>query len=422
MARKFSISEISRAWLAKVLRNPGHMPLPISYDSAGVTVTPQIPYPRLRQDISDQPLSTRRGLDPRDDAPFYETDRDRLMALYAAEIAALPDNARNAEFLYADLQAIAPAGLAAVHDNPLLETEIVVHYNAVPWRLPNGLRDHAEAAVALFQERGRLNRDPVTGAWENVVTPRLTRREGAVFHCQAARYFDQVGTNVTVDWNSGKRPMGSAFLRDGPERPIAGRLVPLETSVLANTFGTAVVFYDRDLRNVFFRSRNTQRTETIRETGFHCTVSGVLEPKRDRAAGIAASGRYNSGFFRAGTEYEIERETGLGPQDYLLFPVAYARELARAGKPQLFYVAISLVEAAVFRDGLRRAKERDEFLEYRDGEQTSNALIDSLRPSAFTYEAWANAILAEDFLRANEERLRGQVAAALAARAKDPQP
>jgi hypothetical protein len=283
--------------------------------------------------------------------------------------------------------------------------------------MPNDLRAHAEASVDLFKKRGRLNRDPATGEWENVLTPRLARRDGAVFHCQAARYFDQVGTNVTIDWNSGKKPMGSAFLRKGPEHPVKHRLVSLEKSVLANTFGTAVMFYDRDLKTVYFRSRNIQKSETIRETGFHCTVSGVLEPKADLTTGITASGTYDSAFFRSGTEYEIWRETNLRPGEYLLFPLAFARELARGGKPQLFYVAIALVDNATFKDGLRKAKERDEFLEPRDGDQTPSDLVDSLHANAFTYEAYASALLSLDFLRLNEAKLRERIASALSMRA-----
>lgn len=424
MPGKFSIIEKSRAYLAKVRSNPGYVSLPIGVDQAGVTITPTVPYPRLLQTVTDVPLSTRRGTKVEPDLPFYESDPERIAAMYAAALAAVPANARNAHLLYADLQAIQPPGLEAIFPDALREEEIRVTYSAVPWRMPNALKAHAKAAKELFIQLKKLNVDPVTGEVENNATPRLNDRQGSHFDCQLARYLDQVGTNITVDWDSGAKPMGSDFLRQGPERPQSGKLPALTGSVLANTFGTAVMFFHRDLKSIVYRCRNVAKTASVQERGFHCTVSGVLEPiksfvpptdrdpKKPTQKTLLGSGVHDSSFFRGGTEYEIYQETGLVPGEYLLFPIAYARELPRAGKPQLFYAAIALVDQQTFKDRLMRAAEREEYVGDADGAARSTDLLQDLLPEAFTYEGWACAELAETFVRVNEARLTELVAGA----------
>lgn len=85
-----------------------------------------------------------------------------------------------------------------------------------------------------------------------------------------------------------------------------------------------------------------------------------------------------------------------------------------AGKPQLFFLAISLVDDGTLREGCLTAKEASEYVLQDGGDFFGGLrLPQETDPDLYTYEGWACQILAEDFLSANEALIRKEVAQAL---------
>lgn len=164
---------------------------------------------------------------------------------------------------------------------------------------------------------------------------------------QKASYLDQVGTNITCSV-----PITSA--NNQTFRQIdssCGKLKPLSECVSANTIGVAALFVDARGEGILrwrkFNPEKQRKDSELRkfgamQEGWHCTSSGVLTWS-DIEKGLSVSATESAGVvagFHFGMQREIERETGLRPDEYDLHLFAYARELKRAGKPQLFFVAI----------------------------------------------------------------------------------
>ena len=348
-----------------------------------------------------EPDETRIGCSPRDTSPFYQMDARKLRKIYHGETG---EYERRNDMLYADLTGFALDGMVPVANQNLSANEAKVDFLATEYHVPSSLAPHAKSAVDCFKALGKISKDKVTGDWENNLTVRLKSREGAVFTCHKADYFAQVATNLTMDWASDKLPDRAWTLRSGVERPKDGKLVPISESILANTFGTAIMFYDRELKGPLVRYRR-KGMGSIDHEALHCTVSGVLKVN----PGIMP-GSHGLEFFRYGTDAEIMDETNLKTEQYLLFPMAFARELPRAGKPQLFYLAVSLVRDSEFREECKKAWERHEYVETNvQAFFGVDSTADLNNHRKFTYEGWACRCLARDFVEANRGALRQRV-------------
>jgi hypothetical protein len=178
---------------------------------------------------------------------------------------------------------------------------------------------------------------------------------------QPASYFDQVATNLTADWASGL--LGRAT--DTPriaDRSGESPLSSLKDSVLANTLGIAAMVLDRDSR-FLIRIRSSKVAIMNRRVGqFHCSASGAFAlPDLPGAAT-----QLDFSVFENRMLAEIAAELGLAPGEISIFPLAFSRDLVRAGKPQLFYLArtdLSFEELEVRAAG---AQESWEFLRRED--------------------------------------------------------
>lgn len=190
---------------------------------------------------------------------------------------------------------------------------------------------------------------------------------------QKASYLDQIGTNITCSV-----PIAAANNQTFREiDSISGQLKPLSDCVSANTIGVAALFVDARgeglLRWRKFNPNKQHKDSELRkfgamQEGWHCTASGVLTWS-DIENGLSVAPNESAGVvagFHIGMQREIQRETGLRPDEYNLHLFAYARELKRAGKPQFFFVA-ALKEGSV-RSIPGIIKERDpvEREEYKD--------------------------------------------------------
>jgi hypothetical protein len=355
--------------------------------------------PRVKLDFSRKGLiwPERTGSNPEDHSHFYNSEFTRLYEIYFGYIDSFE---YKYSLLYADLLAIKPSGFNAITKRCVEQDKITVSLDGSPYSIPPKIRSHGKEALRFFQETARLKKLE-TGEWENNIAFRVTQfSDSGVVECSFAMYFDQLSTNLTVDWASGKLDKKSATIRSTVEAPVGGRLHSLENSILANTLGTAVMFYDGNLEPMIRVRAKT--LASIAGGGLHCTVSGVLEPMNELTPGS----NYSFDLFLPGTEHEIRRETGLEPDQYLLFPVAFARELPRAGKPQLFWIAISLVDAEYFRKSCSEAEEASEYIVDEKATQLPDQLRDEEEFLAgFTYEGRASFEFGRRFVVANRAEL-----------------
>ncbi|MCV2894583.1 hypothetical protein [Lentibacter sp. XHP0401] len=341
-----------------------------------------------------QAVQQREGLSETDATPFYESDYTRLRSLYNGY-----DRSPLffAELLYEDVVYFRPEGYAAISSDAINPENLKVIVTPLSYRLPQKLRAHTEAMVQFFKETRRLNWDSATNTYENNRTARVDAFdiENTTLTLSEASYFDQIGTNLSVDTNSGKLPHGMASIRHGFEPPVDGRLPPLTHSGLANSLGVAAMVFTPDFATQLLRVRSS-RLASIAHRALHCTVSGVYElPNSVKKGDIT-----DFSALEAGMQLEMRMELGLEPDEYDLFPVAFARELPRAGKPQLFFVARSKLPLEELKLRSAKAKESNEFISEADKPFHDLSSGEFTRES-FTYEGWACVHFANQFLEAN---------------------
>ncbi|UWQ05593.1 hypothetical protein [Aliiroseovarius crassostreae] len=388
MPRKSFINGAPRAWLRKNIRALKEIGVSASGPRATISIS-----------ASDEPKETRVGQDLSDKAPFYEMDRKRLRGYYFSYKPSLEESH---QLLYAETLTFKQENVHPIllsHSVDLNDFEVTL--DAVRFSIPRRMIDYASKAVDLFKRAGKINYDAATSTYENNESLRVSSlTPDGKMTCQRATYFDQIATNLTLDWASGILPDGAFTIRSEIERPVDGALPAFSHSILANTLGTAVLFYSKDLQKAFIRTRSDAMA-SIAQQRPHCTVSGVLEVKPG-----AAPGKYGFEFFEYGTRLEIRKETGLDEDQYLLFPVAISRELPRGGKPQLFYVAVLLVGEADFEIACSQAEEKSEYVAKQDGTFFSeDNVVPSQIADYFTYEGLAAIVFADMFVEANKDHL-----------------
>ena len=190
-------------------------------------------------------------------------------------------------------------------------------------------------------------RDPTLAAFEIDDTIRVRSLTHEAFEIERATYLDQLATNIWPD----RIPLGrTETLRQSETN--TGRLPTLSPdSCFANTLGAALVLIDKSgIPLLRFRGRpgDTQERQegsrlAVMEKGWHCAASGVTTWQDLNWSEAPATGldtQWLIGGVERGMWRELEEETGLLPSDGItMIPLAFARELKRAGKPNFFFVA-----------------------------------------------------------------------------------
>lgn len=303
---------------------------------------------------------TRSGVDASDrDTPFLNNDIASLVAFYykyehgkeykygrAPYAETIPLKRGEKGFSYgADM-------------NDLSITVLDVAY--VP---PEHMKEHCDAAIDLFKKLGRI-RHSESGQWENEDALRITEwnKPNNSVTLQRATYFDQVGTNLTLDWAS--RLLGgdeTHTLRNNVERHDGGSLQALKDSALANTLGVAAVLVNPDTEEILIPIRGNEQAVMSEGSGlFHCSASGVFH----WTDANAHPKELNFDFFEAGIKREIKTELNLERDEYELIPLAFSRELVRGGKPQLFFIAKTHLGMEEVSKRMEDATERWEFIDH----------------------------------------------------------
>jgi ADP-ribose pyrophosphatase YjhB (NUDIX family) len=153
---------------------------------------------------------------------------------------------------------------------------------------------------------------------------------------QKAWYYDQACSNLVMDFKTDK--LGDSInLREYLIKKYKkGYLPPLKTKLLANTIGIACVLMRKTDNGIipYLVHRNksiikkSKDNLAVFEGGIHCSASGVLEWESSNIQNII------EGMYR-----EVEEEIGLKKEDIdFLVPISLNRELARGGKPQIFFI------------------------------------------------------------------------------------
>lgn len=275
------------------------------------------------------------------------------------------------------------------------------------YRPPDILEKHYEGAIALFKDLNKIRWDEDEEKWENNNCLRIAEWnvEKKVVTVQPATYFDQVGTNLTIDWASGLLDENTmSTIRNDIESHDNCALPKLNTSVLANTLGVAVVLVNTDTIEVLVPIRGSEQAIMADGKGqFHCSASGVFE--LDNFPSETKDLTFD--VFMRGMEKEIEEEIGLTNDCYSLVPLAFTRELVRGGKPQLFFIAKTNIDIRSIKSTMKDAQDNWEFINGEDlpiDSPLRKHLDSPLKApqEMFSYEGWMALKIALAYLYKDE--------------------
>ena len=203
---------------------------------------------------------------------------------------------------------------------------------------------------------------------------RLARYEAPTLWVQPCPYSDGVKSNYAMD--------GPGELRETLRARYGRRLPPLDDGRLSNGIGTTIVVFDAAGRPYLPRRAPRQ---SVFPGGYHCTASGEA---------VWREGPLE--FDRLFTENicrELEEEVGLTRADLeWIRPVAFCREFLRAGKPQFFFAARTLLNDAELQ-ARRRAAIAAQLAHGR--QEVLDDVLRDFDPALCTIECVANVTLAQ---------------------------
>lgn len=366
---------------------------------------------------SEDSFCTRVGCDVSDKhTPFVETNVEKLFRAYYGHLHTDPFCYHN--YLPYVQMVFLKRGSLGLTPNAVDVKELSIKLLDEPYQLPKDLADHKRLAWECFKSLGKVNKvkqaDPAKDEWEDNVSARIVSFsvESGIFEVQTARYSDQVGTNLTLDWASGGlklkgAPLGTrATIRNSFERPLNGLLPSLKDSCLANTLGVAVTFLAEDF--VPITTVRSAKTAIFSNQVLHCTASGVFKTECFDRYTRSSDGLVPFDAFEDGMRKEIETEMGLKEHEYELIPLVFARELSRGGKPQLFFAAHTSIGWDETARRLNDAPENWERVELKDcdaglRERLTDPDFDWSKVSEvrqlFTPEGWTSVVLALTYAR-----------------------
>lgn len=331
---------------------------------------------------------TRKGHCSKNEEPFVESDIEKLIKFYSAY-----KNSKEYKYSgspYADTIPLknADRGFSYGKDVSGYTVDII---NA-KFILADILKKHGAAAINCFKLLKKI-RKKADGEWENNLSMRIAQwgRDSDEIKVQPAYYFDQVSTNLTLDWASTAISDNTkTTIRNDIEPSVDGFLPKLKDSILSNTLGIAVFFVSKDHKDILIPIRGNKQAIMSEGKGqFHCSASGVFEWPTD----YLDRSQTTFEIFVKGMEKEIKDELNLSEDQYILTPLAFSRELVRGGKPQLFFIAESKIDISKIEQLMRSAKEKWEFIFEDELPYKSELKVYLKNPAEapknlFTYEGW----------------------------------
>lgn len=389
-------------WLEKLRRSIVERGLDVGTGGVSVGIPPH---------VADEPVATRVGINSSDrQTPFVETRLDRLYGWYYGYKGSRLFH----EWLgYADVLLLNQNGQGFKSGQDV--DDFVVSIQKDTYSVPHSLRQHQSVSKQLFKDIGRLRPISGTDEYENNISARiiLWSADSKRIEIQSACYFDQIATNLTLDWASGFIYKGqtcskSATIRSCVERPVNGKLLSLQDSILANTLGVAALLHTSDNRLLIPIRGDNQAIFSQKSGQFHCSASGVFKWEHVVNAGKEVDFQ----LFTEGMHEEIDRELNLPKDSYTLIPLAFARELPRGGKPQLFFYAECKLDLAEVKQRMRDAEENWEFLEEENlpPESPLNQWLDDQATATYSRQALEQCFTVEGWmaLRLTQAYLAGE--------------
>lgn len=199
---------------------------------------------------------------------------------------------------------------------------------------PHLLLNHKSKIVELFNKQNKLSKGNLDATRVVDFTiennfPKIT--------AQIAKYFDQVGTNLSLDYKLEPKITDCEKLRDWDikqSQVTNGNIPPLNKSKLANTLGIAIGITaqnskKQDVVLIRLRTNKTAVYSNMWHLPFsfaHCPEKNEIKEKFNLKDLIIND--YQS---------ELNEELGLSISDFFEpIPLAFCRDLVRGGKPQLF--------------------------------------------------------------------------------------
>lgn len=263
-----------------------------------------------------------------------------------------------------------------------------------PFVLSEGQADWQEASAAAFtarREEGRTRQNEDSIRLIDCAMTTSGQRK-LVLKVQKATYHQQARSNLVLDFDR-DNPEKYTTLRKQLAAVYGSKLPPLSDERLANTIGVAaLIFYWNGTDLVPYVVKRVQKIGVF-PGGLHCTASGVAKWPTERPTPT----------FRDLTDHmfdELEEEVGLKREDILeLRPMALCREMARGGKPPIFYAGVTtlnrsqLKEKRIHASDVVRATtkipeiERDRWYRNADVVMTPSALSKKLGKWGLTLEA-----------------------------------
>ncbi len=207
------------------------------------------------------------------------------------------------------------------------------------YEFPKALVEHRERMVERFKKENRLKKG-------NNPAPRVSRfslnsKGLPIFHVEKAYYFDQVGTNLTLDYHLPEPiQVNGRVCQTVREWDLAqansDSLPPFEKSKLANTIGISigVYAYTKNGEKVILKRRRHKKV-AVYPNMWHVPFSFALA--------IDFSFEDNKlktlkDFISLDLGHEFAEEIGLDFSDFSpIKPLAFCRDLTRGGKPQFFF-------------------------------------------------------------------------------------
>lgn len=230
------------------------------------------------------------------------------------------------------------------------------------YALPGELALLREAEVGRRTSSGKLSKRDQPAV--RIADVRINPDKTVVFALQDATYYDQVGSNLSVD-----APLPATLGVDSPRASTArewdkvqagaqGSLPSLAASRLANTIGVAIGIRARDQAGrsaIVVRKRGPD--VDVYPNMWHVPFSFALSftPPMPRSGSLESLINFDYA-------HELMQETGLEPDEVLrIRPLMLARDLVRAGKPQFFLE----METTLSFENLNRKMNRHDSNEYR---------------------------------------------------------
>lgn len=213
--------------------------------------------------------------------------------------------------------------------NGWADVEIIDHFD-----FPHLLLNHKEIVIDLFNKQKKLEKGNLKAT--RIVDFVLENNFPKIV-AQPAMYYDQVGTNLSLDYKLPNTIDDCQTLREWDIKQSnieIGKITPFNKSKLANTLGIAIGITAKNSKNqdVVLTRLRTNKTAVYPNMWHlpfsfaHCPES-KLKSKRFKL----------KEFIDTDFQSELYEELGLLVSDFHdPVPFAFCRDLVRGGKPQLF--------------------------------------------------------------------------------------